>query len=408
MSSAFTDTRGGSGGGWDPAVNPDADGFWQSDVIPPFEWLDFDSNGCISEAELKLMGREDAVGLDENCTFADLSSRADTDTPSCISRADYDDYVEKKIELKEWGRWDPGDPDTPDDWRRAFWSTGRLSALVDDCSLLAGPMCFFRRMANVSGMALDCVSAKVAAADSLADMQATIYNGMWDPYASEPTKIQEYLGGFRVEGEEGERDRGIDSRVESRVLTGIQGFLGLCCRLPTRVSFVTLVRTHSCAAAFDFANTERGHFNVTLLHNKTAGIDQGFLAILYQGFVTFGGAVAVPRERIAAPLSDAIAAFVNAIKGTNLQLHGSLMGIKEMPRPEPLTLEINTAQIANVSLLTALMLLLPMMVSAIMYEKESKLRIMMVSILRALCGKPVLAAPLSHSLSTVFHPLRRR
>ena len=208
-------------------------------------------------------------------------------------------------------------------WEReagpAGWGvSGKLSVLLDDCAALAGGLCFFNKMANLTGRELKCIDAKPTAVPSLADMQSTIYKGVWAPYAVTPVQIQERIAGY------------------------------------------------------DFANSNRGRFNMTLLYNKTLG-GKTFMEIV-------NAAVSPDRrqERIAAPISDAMSAFVNARKKTNFDFHGSLKGLREMPRKRhgEFTIDLSST-IGSFSCVMTIHIVCPMIVEAVMHEKEHRIRIMM-------------------------------
>ena len=215
-------------------------------------------------------------------------------------------------------KWDGWEPEIETEWERAYFGSGQLSAIVDNCTVFAGEMCFLDKVAGLLNMEFDCISAQTAAVLSKDAMLKRIYDGVWAPYAPKPVTIQERI------------------------------------------------------VAYDFANSDNKRLNVTLMYNNTIDLGKTIDSILWSA-----GFADKRQERIAAFLSDAVDAFVNANKAVNAVFHGALRGVKEMPAKthKDFTLDLTVAMTS--AFCVTVMVALPMIVEAVMHEKERKLHIMM-------------------------------
>ena len=205
-------------------------------------------------------------------------------------------------------------------WLRIYQNEGRLSLIVDDCAVFQGGMCFFDKLANLSATSLDCISAKPTAVASKSQMQQKIYDGVWKPYASKPATI------------------------------------------------------HERVAAYDFANSNGKRFNITLMYNNTLDMFKTMETFVFGGLFGFTDK---RQDRFAAFISDGIDAFVNANMAVNGLYVGSMRGLKSMPMKTHRNFDFDVAQAGTPAIGLTKMIILPFVVSAVMHEKEKKIRMMM-------------------------------
>ncbi len=83
-------------------------------------------------------------------------------------------------------------------WQQAAKSKGNLSVLVADCAAIQPEACFLRRMANLSGLIVGCVSAKPEFAADGDAINTRLYDGQYNKFASAERNVnlREFLAAY--------------------------------------------------------------------------------------------------------------------------------------------------------------------------------------------------------------------
>uniref|UniRef100_A0A7N0VH06 ABC transporter domain-containing protein n=1 Tax=Kalanchoe fedtschenkoi TaxID=63787 RepID=A0A7N0VH06_KALFE len=118
-------------------------------------------------------------------------------------------------------------------------------------------------------------------------------------------------------------------------------------------------KVNEILAAYDFSNSNRDNFNITILYNSTFSADEKHTLLR------------IPR------LTNMISnAYLQFLKGPGTRM--PFQFVKEMPMPalQPLEVDITSA-LGPIIYTWVVLMLFPVILSALVYEKQQKLRIMM-------------------------------
>jgi len=200
-------------------------------------------------------------------------------------------------------------------WRRTASGLGALNFLSQDCSAMWRANCWLKRVGNFTGLEINCVNAAPRKEASQADMNTKTYAGHFDKF-----------GG-----------RGA-SDMDEYMLT------------------------------YDFKDTSAAKINVVVGFNETTVVSSGI------------GAQGPPPAmlRLGKPIAAMFNAYLRAKLGSDAEQYTAMvMGLKEMPKVgDKLSLDIG-GSLGPFFFTIAMFLLFPAVVTAMVYEKEMKLRVMM-------------------------------
>jgi len=203
-----------------------------------------------------------------------------------------------------------------DCWERVANGRGTLNYLAQDCGAMWPTACWLQRVGNLTDLDINCVPAKPKKEDSVAAMNKRTYDGHFNKFGGGggATKMEEYL------------------------------------------------------LALDLRDTSASKVNFAIGYNDTTVISSGV------------GAQGPPPAmlRVQRPLSAIMDAYIRHKMGAGPEEYTSAMlGLKEMPKiGDKLSLDIG-GSLGPFFFTIAMFLLFPAVVTAMVYEKEMKLRVMM-------------------------------
>ena len=200
-------------------------------------------------------------------------------------------------------------------WRDLGRGSGALSFIAQDCSAMSAGSCWIQRLSNFTGFEMGCISANPKKLATTQDMFDQTYSGFYDKYGGKGSLNQE--------------------------------------------EFINI---------FDMRDTSAKNLNVTIGFNDSTVLSSGI-----------GGQGPPPRYlRLNKPMSAIFESFARSMKDSGSEDYvSSMMGLKEMPKlASKLSLDLG-GSLGPFFFSIAMFLLFPAVTTAMVYEKEMRLRVMM-------------------------------